>query len=75
VRVEVRDTGAGIPETEIPYIFDLYRQAESRQRGAGVGLGLAIVKRILDAHDATITVKSQLGVGTAFTLTFAARRT
>ena len=73
ITVEVRDTGAGIPEHEIPYIFDLYRQAESRQRGAGVGLGLAIVKRILDAHDASITVKSQLGVGTAFTLTFAAR--
>jgi len=68
VRVEVRDTGSGIPHADIPYVFDLYRQAESRQRGAGVGLGLAIVKRILDAHGATIAVKSQVGVGSVFTV-------
>jgi diguanylate cyclase (GGDEF)-like protein len=67
VRIEVRDDGLGIPEGEIPYIFDLYRQAETGRR-TGVGLGLAIVKRILDAHGATIAVASQLGVGTAFTV-------
>jgi signal transduction histidine kinase len=67
VRVEVRDTGMGIPEGEIPYIFDLYRQAETGRR-SGVGLGLAIVKRILDAHGASIAVASQVGVGTAFTV-------
>jgi diguanylate cyclase (GGDEF)-like protein len=67
VRVEVRDTGLGIPDAEIPYIFDLYRQAETGRR-SGVGLGLAIVKRILDANDAKISVSSQLGVGTAFTV-------
>jgi signal transduction histidine kinase len=67
VGVEVRDSGMGIPEGEIPYIFDLYRQAETGRR-SGVGLGLAIVKRILDAHGATIAVASQLGVGTAFTV-------
>ncbi|HXU81397.1 MAG TPA: HAMP domain-containing sensor histidine kinase, partial [Polyangia bacterium] len=66
-RVEVRDTGTGIPEGEIPYIFDLYRQAETGRR-SGVGLGLAIVKRILDAHGATVAVASQVGVGTAFTV-------
>jgi diguanylate cyclase (GGDEF)-like protein len=67
VRVEVRDTGIGIPEAEIPYVFDLYRQAETGRR-SGVGLGLAIVKRILDAHHAKIAVSSQTGVGTAFTV-------
>jgi diguanylate cyclase (GGDEF)-like protein len=67
VRVEVRDSGTGIPEGEIPYIFDLYRQAETGRR-SGVGLGLAIVKRILDAHGASIAVASQVGVGTSFTV-------
>jgi len=67
VQVQVRDTGTGIPEGEIPYIFDLYRQAETGRR-SGVGLGLAIVKRILDAHGASIAVASQVGVGTAFTV-------
>jgi signal transduction histidine kinase len=67
LRVQVRDTGMGISEGEIPYIFDLYRQAETGRR-SGVGLGLAIVKRILDAHGATIAVASQLGVGTSFTV-------
>ena len=67
LRVEVRDTGAGIAEAEIPYIFDLYRQAAAGRQG-GVGLGLAIVKRILDAHGAQIAVVSQLGVGTTFSI-------
>ena len=71
VRVEVRDDGPGIPEADIPYIFDLYRQAETGQRTTGgVGLGLAIVKNIVDAHGARIAVASQLGIGTAFTIDF-----
>jgi signal transduction histidine kinase len=67
LRVQVRDNGMGIPEEEIPYIFDLYRQVETGRR-SGVGLGLAIVKRILDAHGGSIAVASQLGVGSAFTV-------
>jgi diguanylate cyclase (GGDEF)-like protein len=72
LRVQVQDNGMGISEGEIPYIFDLYRQAETGRR-SGVGLGLAIVKRILDAHGATIAVSSQLGVGTSFTVELPAR--
>ncbi|HWO14752.1 MAG TPA: hybrid sensor histidine kinase/response regulator, partial [Polyangiaceae bacterium] len=71
LRVEVRDTGTGIAEGEVPYIFDLYRQAATGRQG-GVGLGLAIVKRILDAHGATISVASQLGVGTTFSVDLSA---
>lgn len=67
VQIEIHDTGSGIPEAEIPYIFDLYRQAQTGRHG-GVGLGLAIVKRILDAHEASISVVSQVGVGTTFTV-------
>lgn len=73
LRVEVRDTGAGIAEEEIPYIFDLYRQAATG-RQSGVGLGLAIVKRILDAHGASIAVESQLGIGTTFSVTLPVAR-
>jgi two-component system sensor histidine kinase/response regulator len=68
VHIEVRDTGDGIAEHELPRIFDLYRQAESRERLAGVGLGLAIVKRIVDAHHGEVNVRSQLGVGTVFAI-------
>jgi two-component system sensor histidine kinase/response regulator len=68
VHIEVRDTGEGIAEDELPGIFDLYRQAESRQRLAGVGLGLAIVKRIIDAHRGQVNVRSQRGAGTVFSI-------
>jgi two-component system sensor histidine kinase/response regulator len=68
VHIEVRDTGEGIAENELPRIFDLYQQADSRQRLAGVGLGLAIVKRIIDAHHGEVSVQSQVGVGTVFSI-------
>jgi len=68
VHIEVRDTGEGIAAEELPTIFDLYRQADSRQRMAGVGLGLAIVKRIVDAHGGEVSVRSQRDVGTVFTI-------
>jgi two-component system sensor histidine kinase/response regulator len=68
LQIVVRDTGDGIADADLPTIFDLYRQAESRQRLAGVGLGLAIVKRIVDAHDGSIGVRSRVGAGTEFTI-------
>ncbi len=68
VHIEVRDTGEGIAADELPRIFDLYRQAESRQRLTGVGLGLAIVKRIVDAHHGEVTVRSHLGEVTVFAI-------
>jgi signal transduction histidine kinase len=66
--IEVQDTGDGIAEADLARIFDLYQQAETRQRLAGVGLGLAIVKRIVDAHHGAVTVRSQVGVGTTFVI-------
>lgn len=68
VKISVTDTGAGIPPAELPYVFDPYRQGETRNRQLGVGLGLAIVKGIVAAHEGSITVRSQLGVGTTFTV-------
>ncbi len=72
VRVVVEDTGIGIPEEDLPKIFEkFYRVDKSRARGVGgAGLGLSIVKWIVSAHGGTIKVKSTLGKGTAFEVLF-----
>ncbi len=70
IRVQVRDTGRGIPEEHLPYIFDRYYRVESQpETPGGAGLGLAIAKRILELHDSTITVQSVPGGGTTLTFT------
>ncbi len=68
VAVAVSDTGTGIPDKEIPRIFDRFYRAVSGEeaRSESSGLGLAIVKRILDLHDSRITVESRLNRGTKF---------
>jgi len=80
VRMEVRDTGAGIPAEQLPHIFEKFYQADNQAsaRAAGSGLGLAIAKQIVDAHGGTISCESKPGIGTAFTITLpvqAARQT
>jgi len=71
VQVEVRDTGEGIPEQEIPHIFQRsYRVDPSRSRGSGgAGLGLSIVLGLVEAHGGRIWVESALGKGSTFTFT------
>jgi len=68
VTVAVTDTGAGIPDSDIPRIFDrFYRAVHGEEaRSESSGLGLAIVKRILDLHDSRITVESKIDAGTRF---------
>jgi signal transduction histidine kinase len=68
VRVSVSDTGQGIPEADIPNLFDRYWQARSARR-AGAGLGLAIARGIVEAHGGRIVAESVLGEGTTFTFT------
>ncbi len=69
VEVTVTDTGPGIPTAELPFLFDPYRQGRQGKQKVGFGLGLSIAKRILAAHEGNIAVKSQVGVGSAFTVT------
>ena len=66
----VKDTGIGIPEDAIPHLFErFYRVDKARSRGTGgTGLGLAIVERIITLHGGFITVESELGHGSTFTV-------
>jgi signal transduction histidine kinase len=67
VRIEISDTGKGIPEDEIPYIWDRYYKTEKNSgRQAGTGLGLAIVKTILEAHRVPYGIQSTMGEGSTF---------
>jgi signal transduction histidine kinase len=66
LRVEVRDTGCGIREAELPFIFERFYRTEKGREDGGSGLGLAIAKRILELHGSRIEVASALGEGTSF---------
>ncbi len=69
VEISVSDSGEGIPQEDLPYIFDRFHKADkSRSKDkTGVGLGLYIVKNIIQAHYEEITVQSKAGEGTVFT--------
>jgi len=66
VRVEVSDTGPGIPDAELPRIFDRFHRVDrSRSRSTGgAGLGLAIVKHLVEAHGGHVWARSHVGAGT-----------
>jgi len=76
VEIKVTDTGRGIPEEDIPLVFDRYFNLSKSASGglkdkdlvakSSLGLGLAIVKKILEIHDATIHLTSKLNKGSAF---------
>lgn len=69
MKVQVLDTGVGIPEEALPHIFDRFYKIHSAETlpASFAGLGLAIAKRIMDLHGSSIDVESELNSGTCFT--------
>jgi PAS domain S-box-containing protein len=67
----VTDSGIGIPESELPTIFEAFRQVDSTatRKYGGFGLGLSIVKQLTELMGGNVTVTSKMGVGTIFTAT------
>jgi len=74
VRIQVADTGVGIPPREIDQLFQKYRRVTRGQKGdrSGTGLGLVICKMIVEAHGGQIWAQSEEGKGSAFTFTLPA---
>jgi len=73
VYVSVKDSGPGIPEKQIPHLFDRFWQApQTAEQGAGIGL--AVVKSIIEAHGGVVTVESHIGSGTTITFSLPRRR-
>ena len=72
VECSVSDNGAGIPAERLDRVFDPLETDPEKE--GGLGLGLAIVKTFVEAHEGTVTVESQEGVGATFRFTLPARR-
>lgn len=68
VAIEVRDTGVGIPEEDLPRVFDRFHQVRSNaaNQTQGVGIGLALAKELVEAHKGRIEVESVAGTGSTF---------
>jgi signal transduction histidine kinase len=67
----VSDTGTGIPEPELPHLFERFRRVEGARRRSheGTGIGLALVRELVELHGGSVTVESTQGVGSTFTVT------
>ena len=70
ISAEVQDTGIGIAKEHLPFIFDQFYRVKrgEDQKIKGTGLGLSIAKKIVDAHEGSIQVSSELGKGSSFTV-------
>ncbi len=68
VRIEVSDTGCGIEEKDLPYIFERFYQIKDGNTLSGSGIGLHLAKEYIKLHNGEITVSSQINVGSTFTI-------
>ena len=66
--IDITDTGIGIPENELPHIFDRFYRVDKSRSSAGFGLGLSIAQSIAMAHGGRIDVKNNVPQGTIFTI-------
>lgn len=69
-RIIIEDTGEGIMEVDLPNIFKRFYKAKSGRKSESIGIGLALSKSIIEAHSGIIEVRSVMGTGTKFTITF-----
>ena len=74
VVIHVKDTGIGIEESDLPYVFDRFYKVDKAHSGNGSGLGLSIAKELLKQMDEDIWVTSEKGVGTEFSFTIHRQR-
>jgi signal transduction histidine kinase len=66
VEITIKDTGIGIPDNDLPHIFERFYQCDKSRSQSGVGLGLTLAKVIAVSHGGDIEVTSCLGKGSAF---------
>ena len=76
-KISISDIGMGIPEKDLPHIFEKFYRADNASRAAigGTGLGLAIAKYIIESHGGEISVESKLGKGSTFSFTLPIKST
>lgn len=72
VEIIVRDTGAGIPKEDLPYIFERFYRIRSDEV-TGAGIGLDICRRVVEAHGGSMSVQSEFGSGSRFTVILPAK--
>lgn len=68
--IEVSDTGRGIPPRELPHVFERHWRGTAAADTSGRGIGLAVVDELVRAHHGTVSVASEVGSGSRFTVTF-----
>jgi signal transduction histidine kinase len=73
VVLRIQDHGIGIPDEDLPHLFETFHRGSNVEQISGTGLGLAIAKKFAELQAGTITATSKLGSGTTFTVTLPCR--